>query len=77
VPIASLSGLGQTGTAFCSLFGTTVPFDSTTLASLYPKHSKYVSAVGKAASRAVKAGFVLGPDAKLIKASAKASSIGG
>jgi len=76
VPIATLSGLGQTGTAFCSLFGTTVPFDNTTLAALYPKHSKYVSAVAKATNTAVKAGFLLGPDAKLIKASAKASAIG-
>ncbi len=76
VPIAALSGLGQSGTAFCSLFGTTVPFDSATLASLYPKHSKYVSAVSKSASNAVKAGFLLGPDAKLVKASEKASAIG-
>jgi hypothetical protein len=76
VPIAALSGLGQTGTAFCSLFGTTVPFDSATLASLYPKHTKYVSAVRKATNQAVKAGFLLRPDARLIKASAKASSIG-
>jgi hypothetical protein len=76
VPIAALSGLGQRGTAFCSLFGTTVPFDSATLASLYPKHTKYVSAVRKATNQAVKAGFLLRPDAKLIKASAKASSIG-
>ena len=76
LPIAALSGVGQTGTAFCSLFGTTVPFDSATLASLYPKHSKYVAAVSKATSSAVKAGFLLNPDAKLIKASAKASAVG-
>jgi len=76
VPIAALSGLGQTGTAFCSLFGTTVPFDSSALAALYPKHNKYVSAVSKATNAAVKAGFLLGPDAKLIKSSAKAAAIG-
>jgi hypothetical protein len=35
-----------------------------------------VSAVAKATNTAVKAGFLLGPDAKLIKASAKASAIG-
>jgi hypothetical protein len=76
LPIAALSGVGQTGTAFCSLFGTTVPFDSATLASLYPKHSRYVAAVSKATRGAVKAGFLLNPDAKLIKASAKASAVG-
>jgi hypothetical protein len=76
VPIAVLSGLGQTGSVFCSLFGTTVPFDDATLAVLYPKHRAYVSAVNKAANAAVKAGFLLRPDAKLIKAAAKASAVG-
>ncbi len=76
VPIATLSGLGQTGSAFCSLFGTTVPFDAATLAALYPTHKTYVSAVNKAANSAKKAGFLLGPDAKLIKVAAKASGVG-
>ena len=28
---------------FCSLFGGTVPFDATTLESLYPSHGAFVS----------------------------------
>ena len=76
VPIATLSGLGQTGANFCSIFGTTVPFDRATLASLYPTHDAYVAAVAAAADRAVAAGFILAPDADLIKASAVESDIG-
>jgi hypothetical protein len=75
-PIMALSGLGQTGASFCRLFGTTVLFDAPTLASLYPSHAAYVSAVNKAARKAVRARYVLPPDAKVIKASAAASSIG-
>ena len=76
VPIATLSGGGQTGSSFCFLFGTTTPFDSTTLASLYPKHSTYVSAVKKAKNAAVKAGFILKVDATAISAAATKSNIG-
>lgn len=77
VPIATLSGLGQGGGSFCSLFGTTVLFDAGTLASLYPDHDTYVSAVNESTDRAVEAGFILEPDAQLIKTAAAASGIGG
>jgi hypothetical protein len=76
VPIATLSGLGQSGESFCVLFGTTVLFDDTTLDSLYPTHAAYVSAVNEATDSAVEAGFILEPDAQLIKAAAAASDIG-
>ena len=76
VPIATLSGGGQTGSSFCFLFGTTTPFDSPTLASLYPKHSRYVSAVKKAKNAAVKAGFILKVDAAEIATAAAKSNIG-
>jgi hypothetical protein len=58
------------------LFGTTVLFDAPTLASLYPSHAAYVSAVNKAARKAVRQRYVLTSDAKMIKASAAASTIG-
>ncbi len=77
VPIAALSGLGQSGGSFCGLFGTTVPFDATTLAALYPTHDPYVQAIVRAARHAVRAGFVTRIDATAIKAAAAASSIGG
>ena len=76
VPIATLSGEGQTGSVLCLLFGTTSPFDAATLASLYPDHRAYVAAYDKATRRALRAGFVLKRDAKLMRAAAAASSVG-
>jgi len=76
VPVATLSGLGQTGSTFCSLFGTTVPFDAATLKVLYPTHNAYVRAVKKAKKAAVRSGVILALDAKAIVAAAAASSIG-
>jgi hypothetical protein len=77
VPIATLSGLGQTGAAFCALFGTTVPFDSAKLATLYRTHAKYVAAVQRATRRAVRAGFVLPDDGTAIVTAAEESTVGG
>ncbi len=75
VPIAALSGLGQSG-IICLLFGSTQPFDQATLASLYPTHDAYVSAYDAAADRAVTAGFLLPPDAALMKEAAAAAMVG-
>jgi hypothetical protein len=76
VPIAALSGTGQSSGGFCGLFGTTVPFDAATVAGLYPSHARYVSAVERSAKHAVHAGFLIGVDAKAIVAAARASTIG-
>jgi hypothetical protein len=75
-PVATLSGLGQTGTSFCGIFGTTRTFDAATLASLYPSHTAFVKAWNAATDRAVKAGFVLAADARAIKAAAARSTVG-
>lgn len=75
-PIASLSGLGGAGSSFCFLFGSTAPFDAATLEALYPTHAAYVAAVARASQRAMRAGFLLQRDARLIRAQAFASSIG-
>ena len=64
------------GESFCFIFGTTVLFDDVTLDSLYPTHDAYVSAVKEATDGAVEAGFILEPDAKLIKAAAEVLDIG-
>src|SRR5262249_1142516 len=77
VPIASLSGSGQTGSAFCFLFGTTTPFDAATLAALYPTHKAFTSPYGHPLKRVVKKGWILGPGGKLIKKGAAGSGIGG
>ena len=78
VPIATLSGSGQPpGDTFCRLFGTTVPFDPATLASLYPTHDGYVKAITRSARQAVREGFIIRIDSSAIKAAAKDSDIGG
>lgn len=70
VPIATLSGEGQTGGAFCSLFGTTALFDEPTLRSLYASREDYVSKVREATARAVESGWILAADADLFPAAA-------
>jgi hypothetical protein len=74
-PIAALSGTGQSGSGFCFIFGTTVPFDATTLHALYSDHDAYVAAVKKSTQRALHKGFLVREDAKLIEANAVASSV--
>lgn len=76
VPLARLSGLGQTGGQFCGLFGTTVPFDSTRLGAMYPSHDAFVAKWNTAVDSAVAAGAVLPVDAKVLRAVAAASTIG-
>ena len=77
VPVATLSGLGQSGTSFCGIFGTTKPFDAATLAARYPSHAAFVKAWNAATDKAVKAGFVVAADAAGIKAAAAHSPVGG
>jgi hypothetical protein len=74
--VAKLSGLGQTGQNFCTLFGTTVPLDESTLAALYPDHESYVAAVRTSAERAVRRGYLRRPDADLTVLAAEQSDIG-
>jgi alpha/beta hydrolase family protein len=76
VPIATLSGLGQPPGGFCAIFGTTVPFDTATLSTLYPSHAGYVTAIAKAAGKAVRARHLLRADAPAIRAAAMASNVG-
>src|SRR5262245_5704216 len=75
VPIATFTGQ-QPGSILCQLFGTTTLFDPATLAQLYPKHRAFVSAYKRALKRSVKAGWILPPDAKLIKKWAVTATIG-
>jgi hypothetical protein len=71
VPIATLSGEGQSGVV-CSLFGTTVVFDLARLQSLYPDRNTYIAAFNQATDAAVEAGFILPADGDLMKAAAAA-----
>lgn len=64
VPVAVLSGYGQSEQSFCGLFGTTILFSADQLASLYGDQAAYVAAVTASAGEAVSAGFILPPDAQ-------------
>jgi len=75
VPIAAFTG-EQSGDFLCILAGTTTPFDRAMLAQLYPSHTAFVSAYGQSLKRAVRAGWILEPDAKLMRAWAARSGPG-
>lgn len=76
VPVATLSGLGQSGTSFCFLFGTTATFSAAQLAALYPTHAQFVAQWAKATVTSAGMGFIRPADAvELIKA-ANASTVG-
>lgn len=75
VPIARLSGLGQTGeSVFSKLFGTTQVFGNDKLKQLYPGGEHDYTAKFEASTRAaIAAGFILAADEKEINALAAAS----
>jgi hypothetical protein len=63
-PVATLSGLGQTGgTQFCNIFGTTVPFSNQQLRARYRNHGGFVRAWSVATLRSFGAGFLRPEDA--------------
>ena len=63
-PIAANTGNENPGGTFCTLFGTTAPFDAATLAALYPDGSVgWQEDFAKAADDTVKDGFWLQPEA--------------
>jgi hypothetical protein len=64
------------GPGFCRLYGSHTDFDAATLASLYPTHDAYVSAVKDATEKNVKAGYILKKDAEATVAAAEKSDIG-
>ncbi|MGI9603689.1 MAG: alpha/beta hydrolase domain-containing protein [Acidimicrobiales bacterium] len=59
VPVAVLSGEGQTGGGFCGLFGTTFPFDQAELVDRYGTPDDYVAAVTESAAAAAASGYLL------------------
>jgi hypothetical protein len=62
-PVAKLSGLGQTGTQFCNLFGTTAPLTEEQLEALYQSHEGFVAAWSRASLDSLGAGFLRPEDA--------------
>jgi len=77
VPVATLSGLGQTGSAFCFLFGTTTPFSAEKLTALYPTHTSFVARWAASTASLVGAGFIRPADAAELISAAHSSTIGG
>jgi hypothetical protein len=75
IPIAAFGG-EQEGSLLCNLFGTTAPFDDAALAALYPSHRAFVSRYKRALARSVRAGWIVGADAKLMRRWAAGSEIG-
>jgi hypothetical protein len=63
-PLARLSGVGQTGSSFCVLFGTTVPFTSSELAAKYPTRHSFVAQWRAAVHEAVRGRFIRHADAR-------------
>src|SRR4029453_17012856 len=76
VPIATNTGEQNAGGSFCALFGTTAPLDAGAVAALYPTEADYVKKFDAATAKAVKAGFLLPPEAKNYKAAARQITFG-
>ncbi|MAT52780.1 MAG: hypothetical protein CMK32_16510 [Porticoccaceae bacterium] len=73
-PTAVLSGLAQEGPGFARLFGSTQPFDSAKLETLYPGgKADYLQRFTKALESAIRSGFILAEDKEEILALAAAS----
>jgi Alpha/beta hydrolase domain len=77
VPVATLSGLGQSGSSFCFLFGTTVPFSAAKLAALYPTHARFVKRWARDTIDNARDGFIRPDDADELIDAAAASNVGG
>nr|WP_189265093.1 alpha/beta hydrolase domain-containing protein [Streptomyces fuscichromogenes] len=73
-PVATLSGLGQEGSFYCTLFCTTVPFSAEKLSELCPTHARFVASWSASTAAAVTGGYIRPADAsKLVKAAARSS----
>lgn len=76
VPVAALSGVGQTGSRFCALFGTTVPL---TTAQMVPAvaadHDDFVVKWTESLAAAVEAGAILPADAEVLEGVVRASTV--
>ena len=83
VPTATYSGSNPAGGPndgalsglVCQIFGFNVPLTNSQLTALYPSHAAYVADVTAAANVDVTEGYLLGPDAQALIATANASSI--
>ncbi|HKT04409.1 MAG TPA: alpha/beta hydrolase domain-containing protein [Rugosimonospora sp.] len=75
-PVATLSGLGQTGASFCFLFGTTAPFAAAKLKALYPTHNTFVRRWAAIAVTQTVRGFIRPADTAELITAAAGSTVG-
>jgi hypothetical protein len=77
-PVAVVTNDGQSGAGLlCRLSGATFPFDAAKLRSLYRDHEQFVARWRRATNQAVKAGFLLGVDARFLNQAAAQSTVPG
>ena len=74
-PVATLGALGNSP-AFCTLFGTTVPFTSSQLTALYHSHAAFVLKWDLSTIKDLFAGYLVPADAVELMKSAASSNIG-
>jgi hypothetical protein len=74
-PTATNTGI-NTGSSFCRLYGSYVPFDAATIRSLYPTHGDYLVKVRETVRANVEAGYILEHDAAETLRQAELSEIG-
>jgi hypothetical protein len=74
VPVAVLSGLGNSGGPVAFLAGTTIPLGTDALRARYPTPAAYLEQFEEATAKAVAAGFLLRADAGEITAIAAINS---
>jgi Alpha/beta hydrolase domain len=74
-PIASLGGIGNSP-AFCTLFGTTVPFTPSQITGLYPSHLAFVFRWDLSTIKDLFSGYLVPADAVELMNSAASSQIG-
>ena len=75
VPTAANTGVNS-GSGFCSLYGSYQAFDDKTLAALYRSHDTYVSRVTQVTQDNVRRGFIVREDAEATIREAARSAIG-
>jgi hypothetical protein len=66
-PVARLSGLGETGWNFCTLFGSTMPLTKEELADRYPDQEIFIEEWNLAVDVALEAGAILAHDAAVLE----------
>lgn len=74
VPVAMNTGINS-GSLFCSLYGTYQPFDGALLRDLYRNHGTYVSACNKSINQNLRAGYITNDAAREMRSEAARADV--